>query len=98
MDTPEQSPNEFETMDTLGLLRLYHKSVTRLNAIREGGVRVHERDRQKTEGLEWDKLIAQKTALHPILESKGVKFINGNIDVNGSPQEIRDLIKNNRPE
>jgi hypothetical protein len=47
---------------------------------------------------EWNNLIATKTALQPILEQRGAKFVSGNININGSSKEIQDLVKNNKPE
>ena len=99
MTSPEErQPNEYETMDTLSLLRAYHKASTRLNQLRDTEVRTFETGKAATMGQEWDQLIKQRDQLTSALSSKGAIFGERGIDIGKSSDEIKKLVAENGPE
>ena len=99
MKSNEQiGPSEYESMDTLALLRVYHKASVRLNSLREAAFRTHQKAEVASASTEWDNQIQVMKEARKVLETKGVKFTERGIDLPNSPKEIQDLVKNNGPE
>ncbi len=104
-----ESPNEYETMDTLALLRLYHKATVQLNSISfndvpshkpetDTDVRTFEKGKMASVEGVWEKQRRIMDETRKTLETRGTKFTNNDIDITSSSKEIQDLVANNGPE
>lgn len=98
MNRTEAGSNEYEKMDTLTLLRLYHKAGIRQDQIRDRDLHTHQKAEVEQASQDWDALTAQMDGAKAVLETRGAKFTSYGINLRGSSQEIQDIVRNNGPE
>lgn len=104
-----ENSNEYEFMDTLALLRLYHKATVELNSVTLNSVPnpgpdtdkdVRTFETNKMTAVE-DKYAQQRKIMDEtkkVLMSRGAKFNHYGIDLANSSEEIQKLVKENEPE
>lgn len=99
MHSPDSLPTRnYESMDTLSLLRMWNRIVTRREEMQFKDLRPHEVDKAAIE-RQWqeDNKVLEET--RRVLETRGAKFSsNHNFDLEGSSPEIQKIVKENGPE